>query len=302
MALGFNPTTGKLLGTKNIATEAVYEIDPATGVATLQIQYPSTFDFGGLEYDPSTGRLYGLNDSLTGGSGRGLYEIVDATTQNFISGYPGAETDIDGLAVGDGRAYYITDGNLVLQPFFYVYDIATGTQVGTIPSVFTGSGTFAAGAWAPGLRPGARATVTGRVILNDYVASPTGRPITFQVVQGGSVVDTKTANLDGLGNYTFQTTAAGNVTISADGTRWLRKLSGPDTLISGGTTTVGFTLKNGDTDGSGEVDAADIDLVIANFGATFPGPNPEDSDVDGSGEVDAADIDIVIANFGEVDE
>lgn len=51
----------------------------------------------------------------------------------------------------------------------------------------------------------------------------------------------------------------------------------------------------GDVDGSGEVDAADIDMVIAAFGSMTP-DIPED--VDGSGEVDAVDIDIVISNFG----
>ncbi len=56
-----------------------------------------------------------------------------------------------------------------------------------------------------------------------------------------------------------------------------------------------FNLTNGDVDGSGEVDAADIDEVIADFGQTSAWVL---SDVDGSGEVDAADIDIAIANFG----
>jgi hypothetical protein len=32
---------------------------------------------------------------------------------------------------------------------FYVFDVATGAQVGTLPSPFTGSGTFCAGAYAP---------------------------------------------------------------------------------------------------------------------------------------------------------
>ncbi|MBL8060664.1 MAG: hypothetical protein JNK63_08135 [Chthonomonas sp.] len=49
----------------------------------------------------------------------------------------------------------------------------------------------------------------------------------------------------------------------------------------------------GDVDNSGEVDAADIDYVISQFGSADPA-----ADCDGSGEVDAADIDIVIANFG----
>ncbi len=59
---------------------------------------------------------------------------------------------------------------------------------------------------------------------------------------------------------------------------------------------VPFFMVVGDVDGSGEIDAADIDVVIANFGV-LGGP----ADVDVSGEVDAADIDIVISNFGSSD-
>ncbi|MBL8059779.1 MAG: hypothetical protein JNK63_03570 [Chthonomonas sp.] len=63
-------------------------------------------------------------------------------------------------------------------------------------------------------------------------------------------------------------------------------------------------LTNGDCDGSGEVDAADIDQVIADFGAVISAETDAaaNSDCDINGEVDAADIDIVIANFGAVDD
>ncbi len=46
-------------------------------------------------------------------------------------------------ASSHGLAYYVTDGPNTTQANFYIYDIATGTQVGTLPSPFTGSGTFA---------------------------------------------------------------------------------------------------------------------------------------------------------------
>ncbi|MBL8060762.1 MAG: hypothetical protein JNK63_08675, partial [Chthonomonas sp.] len=58
------------------------------------------------------------------------------------------------------------------------------------------------------------------------------------------------------------------------------------------------TMQNGDVNNTGEVDAADIDQVIADFGST----SDISSDTDVNGEVDAADIDIVIANFGGVDD
>lgn len=152
VGLGFDEVSGKLLGTRNIATEAVYEIDVNTGVATLLTTYSTTFDFGGLEYDNATGKLYGLSD--TPSTARGLYEI-DKTNGNtvFKAPYPAGETDIDGLAVWNGTAYYVSDGPNTSQANFYVYDIASGTQTGTLASPFTGSGVFSAATYAPGLVP-----------------------------------------------------------------------------------------------------------------------------------------------------
>jgi len=141
---------GRLLGTRNIATEAVYEIDPATGVATQVYLHPTTFDFGGLDVDLTNGKLYGLSDTAPAGGTIGLYEIdTAAMTTTFRAPYPAGETDIDGLAVHNGRAYYVSDGPNTAQANFYVYDIATGAQVGTLPSPFMGSGTFSAAAFVP---------------------------------------------------------------------------------------------------------------------------------------------------------
>ncbi len=107
-------------------------------------------------------------------------------------------------------------------------------------------------------------------------------------------------DLDGNGvgddNLQFQAIASDNLMFCDNNRLFLGA-----TLRSGGGTTAGLAQIwmdlpiTGDVDGSQEVDAADIDNVIAQFGSTTPGI-PED--VDGSGEVDAADIDIVIANFG----
>lgn len=145
---------GKLWGTRNISTEAVYSIDPVTGVATQEYVYSSLYDFGGLDVDLTTGRMYGLSDTAPAGAVRGLYEInVEAASTSFVAGYPGSETDLDGLAVHAGVAYFVSDGPNTVQANFYMVDVESGSLIGTIPSPFTGSGTFSAAAFVPS--PGA---------------------------------------------------------------------------------------------------------------------------------------------------
>lgn len=150
VGLGFNAATGKLIATRNIGSEAVYEIDPLTGVATEGVGYNVNLDFGGLEFDNATGKLYGTSDSGV----RGLHEInpVDGSTV-FKANYPVNETDIDGLAVHNGVAYLVTDGPNTDQANFYMFDIASGTEIGTLASPFLRGGTFAAATYAPGLVP-----------------------------------------------------------------------------------------------------------------------------------------------------
>ncbi|MCW5753897.1 MAG: DUF11 domain-containing protein [Phycisphaeraceae bacterium] len=148
--LAYNPTTGLLYMIRNIATEAVYSIDPATLVATTEYVYDSAFDLGGFDYNPDDGMFYGTNDA-TGPAGRGLYRInIGAGTVTFITPYqglPGENNDIDGLGVGGGKAYYIID-----QPGENsVWNFATNAYETPITSPFVGSYTFSGGAYAAGL-------------------------------------------------------------------------------------------------------------------------------------------------------
>ncbi|MBL8059096.1 MAG: hypothetical protein JNK63_00095 [Chthonomonas sp.] len=150
-------------------------------------------------------------------------------------------------------------------------------------------------------------TVQGTVILDDTVGSFPGTPrlISYQVVHNANVIHSGTMFMTTNSQW-FQWQVSDNYNGPAEvvfnGSSFLRRkvpvnLSGPIVL------TGPVNLQNGDPDFSGEVDAADIDLVIARFGNTYPSasPNP-DADVDCTGEVDAADIDVVIANFGGVDD
>jgi len=185
---------GKLYGVKNTTTEGVYEIDPVTRVATLVYAYPTQFDFGGLEHDASTGLLYGLTDLASLPNVRGLYALdTVAQTTTFLAPYPAGETDIDGLAVNSGLAYYVSDGPNTAQANFYVFDVATGLQVGTLPSPFTGTGVLSAATFVPQGGPvsyctagtttnGCNATISANV--NPNVANNAGVTISVANVEG----------------------------------------------------------------------------------------------------------------------
>lgn len=143
--VGLAYANGRLLGTRNIATEAVYDINPITGEATLLTTYATAFDFGGLDSDGS--RLYGLNDSASGGQGAGLYDIdINTGAANFIVGSPAGDTDIDGLAIGGGRAYWVNDRN---DQSIFVYNLNTNMFEASITNPILGSGIFSAGAYIP---------------------------------------------------------------------------------------------------------------------------------------------------------
>ncbi len=134
---------GRLVGTRNIGTEGVYDINPITGEATLINSYAAAFDFGGLDSDGT--RLYGINDAAGGGQGAGLYDIdPNSGIANFIAGSPAGDTDIDGLAIGNNRAYWVNDRG---DQGIFVYNLGTNSFEATIANPIIGAGTFSAGAY-----------------------------------------------------------------------------------------------------------------------------------------------------------
>ena len=152
-------------------------------------------------------------------------------------------------------------------------------------------------------------TVACSLNLQDTTFGGAGltRAMTFVVKNGSNIIQSGYQY-----NATTSTTAVSfdipafintPCTIEFDGSSFLKKTVTftPPGVANSLTGIPDFNMVNGDVDFSGEVDAADIDAVIADFGSLYPGGTTPDADVDVSGEVDAVDIDIVIANFGAMD-
>ncbi|MBL8060876.1 MAG: hypothetical protein JNK63_09205 [Chthonomonas sp.] len=143
--------------------------------------------------------------------------------------------------------------------------------------------------------------VTGTLSLGDTVGTfGFARNISYDVMQGTTVLASGSVVANSP-NTSFDVdvpaAATGAATIVWNGSSFLRRHTAVS--LTGSNQAVGnVMMQNGDVDESGEVDAADIDQVIADFGST----SDINSDTDANGEVDAADIDIVIANFGGTDD
>lgn len=148
--------------------------------------------------------------------------------------------------------------------------------------------------------------ITGVLYLSETISPfAVARPITYLVKQGTATIASGTLTALTSSRPLWINLAAsvnGSATLVLDGSSFLRR--SVDMTVANGNASVGaITLSNGDVDHSGEVDAADIDDVIAHFGVVYPGGSGNgDTDADCSGEVDAADIDLVIGNFGLTDE
>ncbi len=151
-----------------------------------------------------------------------------------------------------------------------------------------------------------RAKINGSMEFGDRIDQfPSGSLVQFLDPSTGTVSYQAWAKRATDGTYVLPQAVPGGTfdLVSDPGLLFLRAringVNNPGTDVNG----INFNFVNGDVDGSGEVDAADIDAVIAAFGNAVGGPDPyaANEDVDGSGEVDAADIDIVISKFGEVD-
>ncbi len=139
---GLAISNGILYGSRAASfDDGIYQINPTTLAATLVFSF--TDSISGIDADPITGSIYGVNDST-----RELVTIdVNSGKVTTVASYPDpAESDIDGLAVGiDGRAYLIPDDDS--PGLIYVYNLITGSYETPLTAPWLGEDTFSGGAF-----------------------------------------------------------------------------------------------------------------------------------------------------------
>jgi hypothetical protein len=164
--LAYDTQANRMFGVYNVGGtpgEGIYELDLA-GQVGLNIfadkvlsvaNLPggeTAWDFSDLDYDPVTNGLYGINDDSDAGAGLYRFDLTTNSASLVVASpdYRRLERDFDGLATGDGKAYFVTD-----EPgFIYVYDLVNGGPfTDFLAPTQTDSGLFAGAAYAPGLIP-----------------------------------------------------------------------------------------------------------------------------------------------------
>ena len=149
---------------------------------------------------------------------------------------------------------------------------------------------------------GANIDLSVRILGFPFSNNYAGHTANIQIIQNGLVVQQANRVLGASGECFVVPQVTGEVQIRVDCFSGL-STTVSRTIVPNQPLSVGVFLNNGDCDESGEVDAVDIDAVIAAFGTNpLPSAPAPFVDVDGSGEVDAADIDVVISFFGATDQ
>jgi hypothetical protein len=121
-------------------TAGIYSIDMTTLAATMVQTLPSGA-VSGIDSDPNTGILYGVDDTALS-----LISIDLMGGTSVVAAYPASKTDIDGLAVSDtGLAYLIPDDGTPGEIF--VYDLNAGMYLTSLTSPLVNTDTFSAGAF-----------------------------------------------------------------------------------------------------------------------------------------------------------
>jgi hypothetical protein len=118
----------------------IYVIDMSSLVATFATAFTSGA-VSGIEADPTSGLLYGVNDTTES------LDLIDISggTLTPVANYPAGEDDIDGLAVYNGIAYMVPDDDTPGEIF--VYNLNTSSYQSSLPAPWTATDTFSGAAF-----------------------------------------------------------------------------------------------------------------------------------------------------------
>lgn len=290
---GVGPTGVSNPGTY-IASGAGYSFSPIT-VAAGGLAYYFTNIAATQLWDPVSGKLWMGQTFDNATSGTGTSAISSTATSSDLNNF-GINRGFNASISTSTNVVYLTTA----PGSFFLTNNPAGAQQQFATTTTTSDLAFGLGI--------AGQTVACSLNLQDTTfGAPLTRAMTYVIKNGSNIIQSGYQY-----NATTSTTAVSfdipafintPCTIEFDGSSFLKKTvtftpPGVADSLSG---IPDFNMVNGDVDASGEVDAVDIDAVIADFGSVYPGGTTPDADVDVSGEVDAVDIDIVIANFGAID-
>jgi hypothetical protein len=138
----YNGTLFGCGGTESLL--GIHTIDVATLETTLTVETAERLGCGGLAADPDTGDLYFTSDDPTIYP-PGLYLLNQDGTGQLITGYPPGEVDVDGLAIGDGKAYLVTDDPS--PSLIYVWDLSSAAYQTPLTSPWVSTSVRSAAAW-----------------------------------------------------------------------------------------------------------------------------------------------------------
>ncbi|MBL8059172.1 MAG: hypothetical protein JNK63_00480 [Chthonomonas sp.] len=261
---------------------------------------PGNYDMDSLFRDAGNNlNTLDVNNPVDGISPRHI--IVGATNNNW-TWTPYSNWTAHGDFDMDGAYDPVTQRTYLSRWTNLGYYSPNGASIINLPNY--GSG-INVGALAYGAE---KVTITGNIVLENTISNfafGTQRDINYAIKQGTTTVwsgmVTATTQVHNFSIEIPSDIQGPSIFEWDTGPHLVKKLI---IVLPGYSTGFGtVNLKNGDCDLSGEVDSADIDVVIANFGNVYPNdPGNLNADVDCSGEVDSDDIDIVIACFGNVDD
>lgn len=143
--------------------------------------------------------------------------------------------------------------------------------------------------------------IAGSLALQDYNPNPTASLVTMQLFDstGTTLVQSVPVVYGSGSNYSSSFNVAdGNYVVKVKGTKWLRAKSGLVTLTGGGTSTLNWSLINGDCDNDNVVSIFDY-ILMSNAFDTALGDGLYDAraDLDGDNVVSIFDYIILSNNF-----